>query len=298
MKNALFYLRQALSSFTTRPGTYLLTVGTVSLALILAGTLFLVSEVLKYASETWGNGAQVAVYLEQGVSTERVQEIRARIATLPGVHSISTISSAKARKRLLTSLKRDAHLVQEVEAAFFPLSLEVVIRGESATVLKTRKTIAKLNGIVKGINDVRSVHTWNRKIGYIIDVMVLIAFVILTLVLFASGYVIMSTMRLLVESRLEEMRVVKFLGASPAFLHAPLLLNGALLGVISAVVAFGALYGLAHFTFPFITAVVGSTLPGTDTLVFFTPQQLAMGVGIALLTGLFGGKLALSTLKV
>ena len=298
MKTLFFHIKQALAEFKKRPGSNLFTIGTVALALVLAGSVFLISRVLSYASTTWGSGAMVAVYLAPQIPTHKVRTIEKRISELPGVQSIQVISPQKARKRLVTSLRRDAGLIKNVGAGFFPRSLEVVIRGDSATVLKTRKSIGKLNGIVTGITDVRGVHTWNRKIGYIIDIMLVLGIILLAIVVFACGYVIMSTVRLSIESKVDELRVIKFLGASPGFIQTPLLLTGMLQGFLGAAVAFGLLYGLAHFTFPLITALVGNALVGTDTLVFFTPVQLATGAGIAVLTGLVAGKLAISTIKV
>ena len=298
MKNFFYHIKQALSEFRVRPGSHIFTVGTLSLALVLAGSVFLISKVLNYASHTWGSGAQVAVYLEKEISPEKIASVKRRIAELPGVHSITVISPARARKRLVTNLKKDAPLIAGVEAGFFPTSLEVIIRGDTARVEKTQKSLAKLNGIVAGITDVRGVHTWNKKIGYIIEIMLLLGVILLAIVIFASGYVIMSGARLSMEAKIEELKVIKFLGASPSFIQTPLLVSGMLQGLLGAVVAFGLLYGLAHFTFPLITALVGSALVGTDTLVFFTPIQLLSGLGIAAFTGLIASKLALSTIKV
>ncbi|MBU1239889.1 permease-like cell division protein FtsX [Myxococcota bacterium] len=298
MRNLFYHCKKALVEFKNKPGSHFFAVGTVALALVLAGSVFLVSQVLRYASDTWGNGAMVAIYLDQGTTPDRVDAIKSRISELEGIYAIKTITPDVARKRLVANLQRDASLISNVEPTFFPHSLEVVIRGDRNTVERTRRTLGKLKGIVAGISDIRGVHTWNRKIGYIIDIMLLIGLILLTLVLFASGYVIMSTTRLSIESRLDELKVIKFLGASPAFIQTPLLLTGMLQGLLGALVAFGVLFGLAHFTFPLITALVGNALVGTNTLVFFTPVQLLSGLGIATATGLIAGKLALSTIRV
>ncbi len=298
MRTLFYHVKRALGEFRLKPGSHLFAVGTVALAFVLAGSVFLVSRVLRYASDTWGSGAMVALYLEQGTTPDRVETIKSRIMELEGVHSIKVITPDIARKRLVSNLQRDAGLVSGVEPTFFPHSLEVVIRGDRETVERTRRTLGKLNGIVSGVTDIRGVHTWNRKIGYIIDIMLLIGMILLAIVLFASGYVIMSTTRLSIESRMEELRVIKFLGASPSFIQTPLLLTGMFQGLLGALFALGALYGLAHFTFPLITALVGNALVGTDTLVFFTPTQLATGLTIATVTGLISGKLAIATIKV
>jgi cell division transport system permease protein len=298
MKSLFLHFKQALVEFKKKPVSHFFTIGTVALALLLAGTVFLFSRVLQYTSNSWGSGAMVAVYLEKGASLEKINSIKKRISTMEGVKSVNHVSPKISKKRLLSSLKKDAVLIKDVEPGFFPNSLEVVVRGSTSVVEQTQEKLKKLNGIVSGITDIKGVHTWNKKIGYIIDILMLLGVVMLSMVVFASGYVIMSTIRLSIETKIEELKIVKFLGASPSFIQTPILLEGLLHGLFGAIIAFGMLYALAHFTFPFLGAIVGNTLPATDSLVFFTPYQLLMGLAIASFTGLIAGKLALSTVEV
>lgn len=71
------------------------------------------------------------------------------------------------------------------------------------------------------------------------------AFLWLLVLLFAvSLFVIFNTIRLAVHGRKEEITVMRYIGATRAFLFAPFLLEGAIIGILSGLISFFAVYGL------------------------------------------------------
>jgi cell division transport system permease protein len=298
MKGIFYHTFQALKEFKKRPFSHLLAVGSVAIALVLAGVFFLASIMLKYSSEKWGSGAMVAIYIKDGTTPEKITLLKKKISKLSGVEVVKVVSKSKARSRLIQSLGKDSKFIKNVESDYFPLSMEVAIRGNPQLVQRTQNKIIALNGVIKGISDVKSVRTWNRKIGHILDIILLLGFLISGIVLFSSGYVIMSTARISIECKIEELKLIKLLGATPSFLRAPVLIEGFIQGVLGCLIAAVILLGLSHLSFPLINNLLGETLPNVTTPPFFSVKEISIGVAIAGVTGLFAGRLALSTIKV
>jgi cell division transport system permease protein len=298
MKSIIYQFNHALQELKKRPIANLVAVGTVSLALLLAGLIFLASQVVGYIENNWGNGALVAVYLENNLSQTKIDQIKNRLNKMEGISSIEYISPAQARKKLIKGLQKDASVIRKIENNFYPQSLEIVIKGEKSLVSTPQEKIKKRDGLVTGITDIRDVQKWNRKVGNIIHILTFIGIIVMSIVLFASGYVIMSTIRLNIENKKEEMQIIKLMGASPGFIKGPILIHGIIQGLLGAVIAFFLLWGFSIFIFPFLSILVGFSLPASGIPFFFSYNQVIIGLGLDGLTGFIAGQAALSTVKI
>src|SRR5579883_2663308 len=73
----------------------------------------------------WGDGVQVTVYLEDGVSPAREKRIADAVVALPGVADVKLVDSHEAWLRLRKSLGDRAALLDGVEDGLLPASMEV-----------------------------------------------------------------------------------------------------------------------------------------------------------------------------
>ncbi|MBN2725519.1 MAG: hypothetical protein JXR95_15750 [Deltaproteobacteria bacterium] len=297
MKNLFYYFIQALSEFRKRPLSHFFTLGSITLALTLAGGVTLLAHVMKTASEKWGSGAMVAVYMSDSTTTAGVESIREKLREFDGVRKTRVITRELSRKRLIQSLEGDASLIKSVENEFFPVSIEVVIQGDIETVGSTVEKIRKTKGIVPGIIDVRDVHTWNRKIGGVLDIAYLIGLLLLLLVLITSGYVIMVTTRLSVENRSGEMKIIQLLGASGTFVGAPVVIEGIILGLAGSLISTGLLALGGYMGMDALSRIIGESIMLVSIEDYFSLQYLMWVCLLGAVTGMISGKLALSSVR-
>ncbi|MBU1220303.1 permease-like cell division protein FtsX [Myxococcota bacterium] len=297
MMNLYYYFIQSLKAFRRKPLTHLLTVGTIALTLTLAGGITLTANALRTISEKWGSGAMVAVYLKDGLPEHKVETIRKKLTEIDGVTKTRVISKDLARKRLIQSLEGDADLVKSVENEFFPVSIEVVIHGETEKVNQCVEKMKKLSGVVAGITDVRDVHTWNKKVGHVLDIVYLIGIILMIIVLVSTTYIIMVTTRLTVENHLSEIKLIKLLGARSGFINTPVIFEAMLTGLAGAALSLLFLWAAGHFGLPGLKEMLGSSWEMISVNDFLNIRIIGLGCAFGLLSGLLSGKLALMTVK-
>src|SRR5262245_12629549 len=105
------------------PLVQLVAIGTVGLSLVLVGAVALAGANLRRLSAGWGADVQLIVYLEDGISGMRSQQIAGALARLPGVTAVRAVDPHEAWERLRRGLGARADLLDGVEEGFLPASI-------------------------------------------------------------------------------------------------------------------------------------------------------------------------------
>ncbi len=116
----------------------------------------------------------------------------------------------------------------------------------------------------------------------------------LVILLFISVIIIMNTVRMAISSRSKEITVMRYIGATKFFISLPFILESFIIGLISAVIAFGIQYGIYAYVFQKI-----STDPDINSLITVAPFSEVWGyvllafIAVSLLTCYIGSKISL-----
>ncbi len=291
MLGIAYHFRRALCGAWGRKVSGTLTLGSIALAFTLLGGVFLVAQNLSHLTDEWGSGATVAVDLEYRVPSADAARVAQAIRETPGVREVARIKPAQAKARLMRRLGPEAEVIAQVEPSYLPASFEVTLGGERATVKAAQRRLARMAGVVPGVEAVRTVETWFHRLERLIHGVRLAGGILALLVLAACVYIIMVTVRLQFVDRREELQVMRLMGATARFIRTPYLLEGMGYGALGAVVAGGLLYGGFHLVSARASAMFGASVRG-DQLAFLPLAHLAVGLGIGLLCGLLGAALA------
>jgi cell division transport system permease protein len=286
-----YHVKRALSGVRGRPFAQVLTLGSVALALLLLGSVFLIAQNLNRLTNDWGSGATVAVDLVERVPPADAARIKQALKETPGVKRVTWISPNQAKQRLMQSLGLDAQVVADVEESFLPASYEVTLGGDRRTVLEAQQRMTRMAGVVPGVESVRTVEAWFHKLGRLVAGIRIAGAALGFLVLLVSAYIIMATIRLRFVDRLEELRVMRLMGATERFIRTPFLLEGAGQGLAGAAIAIGMLYGLFLLVGGRVESIFGTSV-SVSKLGFLPAAQLGYGLAIGAFCGLVGALIA------
>lgn len=288
-----YHIKRAVAGFAARPVALMLALGSVALAFLLVGGVFLTAQNLSRLTEGWGSGATVAVDLTEDAPPADLARVEQGLREIPGVREIRRISPIQAKARLLKQLGPDASAVSDVEPRFLPQSIEVTLVGSRQTVLSAQKRITRMAGVVPGVDAVQTVETWFHRLDRLIAGIRVVAGALGLLVLVVCAYIIMVTIRLRFVDRREELQVMRLMGATERFIRIPYLLEGLGQGALGAGLAAGLLLLLYHLLTTRVESLFGAAVKASQ-LGFLPPEQLGVGLAIGGLCGLVGAWVATS----
>jgi cell division transport system permease protein len=185
----------------------------------------------------------VVADLEDGTTALEVRDLEDRLQALPQVTSVEYITKdeALARYREERAKQGQPDLTTFLAQNPLPASLEVKLKtpsdyGTIADYLEKEDVVSKVQNIEDTTTRLVSITSFLRTFG------VLLLAVIGAIVLF----IVINTIRLAVLGRAEEIEVMRLVGASDAFIRWPFVFEGALVGLLGAVVTLGVLVGAAE----------------------------------------------------
>ena len=208
--------------------------------LVMMGTAFMVLVNVETVLNIVEEENIVSVYLEMDATQDEVQKAREEIIKIQNVTKCEFVSKEQAFEEVLEKDEFDAEseLFRDIENPL-PDMYEVSMEDENLF----DETITKLEQIdnvdvVRGSKDITSILIQIRStISYI-------SMGIIVLLLLISLFIISNTIRITMFNRRLEINIMKSVGATNWFIRWPFIVEGMLLGFISAVVSLGAVWGI------------------------------------------------------
>ena len=260
-------------------------VGTVTISLAVLAFFLLLAANLTYVADVLEDQVEVVGYCHYEFDRQWEDTLVQKVQEIPGVREVAFVSREQALDRLREQFGSQADLLDAVEDDN-PLrdSLEVTVDSAADT-----PAVAAAMGQIDSIEDVAYQREVVDRIHAMTEALRTAGMVLVFLLAGVTFLLISNTVRLTIYARREEIEVMRLVGATSGFISGPLLVEGALLGLMGAALAGGAIAWGYHDLF----AVVNSSLPfvplvGPRPLLDNLFQLLAAcGVLIGLLSSWF-----------
>lgn len=287
-----FFLSRAINNIRQNVFVNVVTIGTITLALLIVSLFLLVFVNLENATESLSERVQVTVYFDNDLSNQDQTLYRAKIMALPGVSHITYVTRDEALKRFKIRLRGQETLLEGVRAEVLPTSFEIALKRSHRDTVAIENFVSALKQI-PGITEVQYGEEWVRRFNSFLNFLRLLGALVGGFLLIAATFIVSNTIKLTIYSRRDELDVLALVGATSFFIKAPFLLEGFIQGIIgsalSILLLFGVYEGFLHSSGNFITFN-----PATSGLSFLPWEY----IGGLLLTGaLLGFVGSLSSLK-
>ena len=277
----VFSVRRAWQGFWRNALMSLAATATMILMLMLLAGFWIVQTGLLAGLEFVEQKVEVVADLHDNVTESQVADLVARVKAMPEVADVTFVSRDAALERFRSQIREQGEedLTQYLEGNPLHASVEVKLRdphvfGDVVERLRQEPTVSSVKELQKLVDRVLTVTGILRTAGGAI--LAVIGVIVL--------FIIVNTIRLAVVARAEEIEIMRLVGASDAFIRWPFVFEGAMVGLLGAVITLIALVlaaePIGQFMFDFFRVLplrLGSLARDLALLVF------GAGVGLGIL---------------
>ncbi|MDD2897113.1 MAG: permease-like cell division protein FtsX [Desulfuromonadaceae bacterium] len=238
-----FFVSRALTNIRQNVFVNVVTIGTITLALLIVSLFLLVFVNLESAADNWSERVQVTVYFDKELTSQEQSGFREKISALSGISKVSYVTREEALKRFKNRLRGQETLLDGVGADVLPTSFEIALKSSHRDTASVEAVVSALKRI-PGISEVQYGEEWVRRFNSFLNLMRLLGALLGGFLVITVIFIVSNTIKLTIYSRRDELEVMSLVGATRFFIKAPFLLEGLIQGMAGSVLSVVLLFGL------------------------------------------------------
>ena len=231
--------------------------------------------------------SQILAFVDESLSDSDARSIEGAIRTIPNIRDVQFISREEAMENYKNTYG-DSSVFENLDATVF--RNRYVIRLNDITLM--RDTAAAVDA-VNGIADVNAPVSIAEGFIAVRNVVSVITAILIVILLVVSVFMMSNTIKLATFTRRDEIAVMKMVGASNGFIRTPFVVEGLILGLLGAGIAFLLQWAVYDFIAQKISVSVAANLIQVMPFSLLMTPLLIVFLAIGILVGAFGGAMAI-----
>jgi cell division transport system permease protein len=214
---------------------------TVAVSLSLFGGAQIIYHGIGNATARWKGGIEFIVFMNPDASQDQLDAVRASLDESPEVRDVAFVDKAAAYEEFKLLFERSPEMIDAVDETAMPPSFKVAPATSDAEIISQLgqqfENDPGVREVVFAFETVRTMQTFSR--------FVRLAIIGVSLILMGAALLlVLNTIRMAMFARRREIEVMKLVGATNWFIRVPFMLEGLIQGVVGALVAMAATWGL------------------------------------------------------
>jgi len=278
-------LRRALRNLVDFAFINVVCVGVVTTSFLLVGVFLLILTNLSSVMDRWGRDVQVYAYFADGVSDETCFRTKEEIEARPEVAHVRYVSRDEALETFRRLIPDADDLLADLEGNPLPSSLEVRLRAH----IREPDQVAAFAVLIDRPEFVEIDYAgeWVSRFYTFLNMLKLSAVVMGTLLALACIVIVGNTIQLVTWARRDEIAILRLVGGTDRFIEAPLLLEGAIQGLVGSAISVGLLWAAWSLMAAGLRDTLGMA-EGPGVLTFLSAGELTAFLAAGLVLGLAG----------
>lgn len=203
-------------------------------AVFVLASFLIVSNGARALLQGWSDEAVVEIYLASELEEPAIQALERQLADDPAVERVVRVSAERAMDEFREAYPALAGVEDVLEDNPFPVSLRLFPSDTKRDQLDQLVARSQERAEVSGVRYDRE---WLDKIASAGTGLSWLIGITVAVLLVAALVTIGSVVRLALEDKREEVRLMRLVGAPTLVVAAPVLLSGAMLGIVGALIA-------------------------------------------------------------
>ena len=236
MIRRFFYtIKQAFQQIFRNKAMTLASMFAITAMLLILGLFFIILVNVNTAAQAVENDYDtIEVYLLDKTTEDEANAIIEDMKDFDGVSDIGYRSKDEAMKILKERWGKSSYLLDSLRENPLPNSVVITI-GD----LEKAEAIADKAGTYSGVEDVKYYKETVDKLKKATNFIQMAAIIIMVFLIIISLVVVSNTIKLTVFARSSEISIMKYVGATNWFIRGPFLVEGMIIGLVSAAISAG-----------------------------------------------------------
>ena len=288
-RSFLYALKQGFKNIWRNRMFSLASIATMTACILVFGIFFSILMNVNFMIRTLEEEVGVTVLFDEGLDDATIKDIGTKIEKMDHVTSVKFTSAEEAWEKFQKEYFGDNPEYAESFASYNPLANSASYTVQVDEIENQNSVVAEIEKL-KGVRQVNQSAAATKTLVSFNRLFMYVSIGIIAVLLVVAIFLISNTVNMGISVRRNEIAIMKLIGATDAFVRAPFIVEGILLGVIGAALPLVFLYFtydkmvdmiLSRFE---ILSSISESLP-TVNQVFssLVPVGLALGLGIGLL---------------
>ena len=229
-------LKTTLSNILKNKQTFLLSVATITISIVILGLFLIVFFNLNGFLLKLNNQVQLIIYLEDNITISQKNILKNYISKSPKIESVTEVTREQAWMEFQSNMSDNLKNLLELNFNPLPASYKIRFAGVDNRLVHIREFADKIKG-QQGVESVEYGEDWIARFEKFMAFSRIFLFALGGLLCLGLAFIISNTIRLSIYSRQDEIELMLLIGATPRFVKIPFLLEGILQGLVGSVLA-------------------------------------------------------------
>jgi cell division transport system permease protein len=284
-----YFVEEALTSLWRSRLISALSIVTIAVSLFVLGAFLSLASNLADVVARWSEKVQVTFYLEDRLPDLPRASLEAGLRADPGVESVAYVSREEALRRFRALFREMRSLPEDLGENPFPAALEVTLRPSREAGAEAQRLVQSF-ATAPGVEDVEFDLLWIQRLSTAVRLVRGAGAFLGAVLALAAVFTISNVIRLTMYARQDELDIMRLVGATPAYVKGPFVLEGMIQGGLGGLLSLALLWAIFRLLEREVLAT--SDLLGRAA-VFLPPGMWALIVAGGMLVGLAGSLVSL-----
>lgn len=228
-----YYFKEAFSGLLKNRLMTAASIATVAACIFIVTFSYCIISNLQYVLTQLEDSIGIAVFLNDDLSAEEINNINEQISAIDHVSQVIYISPDDALKELKKEWDEDGDILDGFDSETNPLSksFEISLDG-----IEYQKDVLSKLQDMEGVRNIKHAQSETEILMKVNKGLSIVGIVVITILGIISVVIIMNTIKISVYTRRNEINIMKFVGATDWFIRWPFIIEGMLIGTIGSAI--------------------------------------------------------------
>ncbi len=235
------YLKRASSDILSNAFLNLITILTIAFSVLILGSFILFFENAESLIDSWNQDGRIMVYLDENFDPEKdMIDLKNSLIKLKQTRHVDFLPKTRALEKLKKDMNSHTALFEGLKENPLPDAFLITLKSDDGK--PGIEEFALMVSSMPFVEEVEYGEAWLDRFKEILKVFRTTGYLMIFMFFAITFFITSNTVRLSLYSRLEEVEIMRLVGATDSFIAVPFYIQGLIQGICGSVAGLGLLF--------------------------------------------------------